>query len=104
MQSDESNELMRSLCGNQFTRSRSTIHFHFLNIQSLVMLDDVPCEEAGKAGQALQEAVDSCKIQSMRKCVNTFEKNGGLSRLEQAVELFRVGELVYNEPLTGHAV
>jgi hypothetical protein len=27
-----------------------------------------------------------------------FEKNGGLSRLEQAVELFRAGELVYNEP------
>lgn len=27
-----------------------------------------------------------------------FEKIGGLSRLEQAVELFRAGELVYNEP------
>ena len=29
---------------------------------------------------------------------SNFENNGGLSRLEQAVELFSMGESVYNEP------
>jgi hypothetical protein len=49
------------------------------------MLDDVPCEEAGKAGQALQAAVDSCKIKSMRKCVNT--KTGRVVDLIQELHL-----------------
>ena len=75
----------RDSVGNELTRSPSTIHFHLLNIQSLVMLDDVPCEEAGKAGQALQAAVDSCKIKSMRKCVNT--KTGRVVDLIQELHL-----------------
>ncbi len=53
------------------------IHFHLLNIQRWVLLDDFPYEEAGQAGQALQAAAASMR------CARFDNKTGRLVRLIQ---------------------
>jgi len=53
------------------------IHFHLLNIQRWVLLDDFPYEEAGQAGQALQAAAASMR------CARFDKKTGRLVRLIQ---------------------